>query len=34
LSCFNEALNAAYLVANPVVEEISQNWSRYEKQTP
>lgn len=34
LSGFNEALNAAYLVASPVVDEISQNWSRYEKQTP
>ncbi len=34
LSGFNEALNAAYIVASPVVEELSRNWSRYEKQTP
>lgn len=31
LSGFNEALNAAYLAASPVVEEISRNWSLYEK---
>lgn len=34
LSGFTEALNAAYIVASPVVEEISRNWRRYEKQTP
>lgn len=34
LSGFNEALNSAYIIASPVVEEISRNWRRYEKQTP
>jgi purine nucleoside permease len=34
LSGFDEALNAAYIVAGPVVEEISRNWRRYQKQPP
>ena len=34
LSGFIESLNAAYLVGSPVVNEITEHWSRYEDHAP
>jgi purine nucleoside permease len=34
LSGFIESLDAAYMVASPVVNEISGNWSKYENNVP